>query len=99
MSVKTKVKRCNKEIRRLEDELQTERLSNRRLRIKLDEQNHSKIYIEQLENIVKFALTNHIGNLKGGMRIESYGLEKMKNLNLFIEFEPQFNSYIIRVTY
>ena len=99
MSVKTKVKRCNKEIRRLGDELQTERLSNRRLRIKLDEQNNRKIYIKQLENIVKFALTNHIGNLKGGMRIESYGIDKMKDLNLSIEFEPQFNSYIIRVTY
>ena len=90
MSVKTKVKRCNKEIRRLENELQTERLSNRR---------YNQKYIEQLENIVKFALTNHIGNLKCGMRIESYGIDKMKDLNLSIGFDPQFHSYTIRVTY
>lgn len=99
MSVKSKVKRCNKEIIRLEEQLETERLSNRRLRMKLDEQIHSQVYIEQLENIVKFALTNHIGNLKGGMRIEKFGIDKLKELKLVIDYEPQFNSYIIRVNY
>lgn len=69
MSVKSKVKRCNKEIIRLQDELETERLSNSRLRQRLDKENQSKVYIEQLENILKFAITNHIGNLRGGMQI------------------------------
>lgn len=31
MSIKSKIKRCNKEIKRLRDELETERLSNIRL--------------------------------------------------------------------
>lgn len=99
MSVKSKVKRCNKEIIRLQDELETERLSNSRLRQRLDKENQSKVYIEQLENILKFAVTNQIGGMRGGMRIERYGIDKMQNLKLSIDYEPQYNSYIIRVNY
>ena len=99
MSVKSKVKRCNKEIIRLQDELETERLSNSRLRQRLDKENQSKVYIEQLENILKFAVTNQIGGMRGGMRIERYGIDKMQNLKLSIDYEPQYNSYIVRVNY
>lgn len=95
MSVKSKVKRCNKEIRRLEDELETYKLSNQRLREKLSFQNNNKL----LENIVKFALTNHIGGLHGGMQIERRGIDKMQDLKLDIEYEPEYNSYIMRVQY
>lgn len=94
MSVKGKVKKLNKELIKLRDDLETERLSNRRLRQKLDKQ-----YTEQLENIIKFAITNHIGNLRGGMQIERYGIDKMQDLRLSIDYQPEFNSYIIRVNY
>lgn len=99
MSVKGKVKKLNKELIKLRDDLETERLSNRRLRQKLDKQTESSAYTRQLENIVKFAITNHIGNLRGGMRIERYGIDKMQNLKLSIDYEPQYNSYIIKVNY
>lgn len=99
MSVKGKVKRLNKELIKLRDDLETERLSNKRLRKKLDKQIESSVYTRQLENIVKFAITNHIGNLRGGMQIERYGIDKMQNLKLSIDYEPQYNSYIIRVNY
>lgn len=99
MSVKGKVKRLNKEIIKLRDELDTERLSNRRLRQKLDKQTESSVYTRQLENIVKFAITNHIGNLRGGMQIERYGIDKMQGLKLSIDYQPEYNSYIIRVNY
>ena len=99
MSVKGKVKRLNKELIKLRDDLETERLSNRRLRQKLDKQTEFSSYTRQLENIVKFAITNHIGNLKGGMQIERYGIDKMQNLKLSIDYEPQYNGYIIRVNY
>ena len=79
MSVKVKVKRLNKQIKNLQEELQTYQLSNNRLKAKLEEQKSDKQYTEQLENIVKFALTNHIGNLRGGMRIDRYGIDKMKD--------------------
>lgn len=99
MSVKGKVKRFNKELIKLRDDLETERLSNRRLRQKLDKQTESSDYTRQLENIVKFAITNHIGNLRGGMQIERYGIDKMQDLRLSIDYQPEFNSYIIRVNY
>lgn len=95
MSVKGKVKRCNKEIRRLQDELETYRLSNRRLKQKLDAQNNN----EMLENIIKFAITNHIGNLKGGMMISCEGIDKMNDLTLDIEHNIFEHAYIMRVRY
>lgn len=106
MSVKGKVKRLNKEIEKLEEELQTYRLSNHRLRnksdslkIELEEQKADKQYMEQLENILKFALTNHIGNLRGGMLIDRYGIDKMKGLRLSIDYVMENNGYIIRINY
>lgn len=106
MSVKGKVKRLNKRIENLKEELQTYQLSNSRLRNKndrlkteLEEQKADKQYTEQLENILKFAITNHIGNLRCGMQIERYGIDKMQDLRLSIDYQPEFNSYIIRVSY
>lgn len=95
MSVKNKVKKLNKEIKKLQDELETYRLSNIRLKQKLDMQNNNEI----LENIVKFAITNHIGKLKCGMRIDCEGIDKMKDLKLNIEHNVFDNSYIMIVTY
>lgn len=99
MSVKSKIKRLNKEILNLKDQLETINLSNSRLKEKLDIQEQDKQYVKQLENIVKFAITNHIGNLRGGMQIDRYGIEKMQDLRLMIDYEPQLNTYIIRVNY
>lgn len=106
MSVKGKVKRLNKQIKNLEEELQTYHLSNNRLKNKierlkmeLEEQKADKQYTEQLENIVKFALTNHMGNLRGGMQIDRYGIDKMQGLRLSIDYQSEYNSYIIRVNY
>ena len=106
MSVKGKVKRLNKRIENLQEELQTYQLSNSRLKnkndrlkIELEWQKADIQYIDILENIVKFALTNHIGNLRGGMQIERYGIDKMQDLKLSIDYQPEFNSYIIRVSY
>lgn len=99
MSVKVKVKRLNKELIKLRDDLETERLLNRILRQKLDKQTESSVYTRQLENIVKFAITNHIGNLRGGMQIERYGIDKMQDLRLSIDYQPEFDSYTIRVNY
>ena len=106
MSVKGKVKKLNKKIKNLQEELQTYQLSNSRLRNKndrlkteLEGQKADKQYTEILKNIVKFAITNHIRNLRGGMQIERYGIDKMQNLRLSIDYQPEFNSYTIRVNY
>lgn len=106
MSVKGKVKRLNKKIEEMQDELQIYKLSNSRLRDKadwlkigLENRMENKQYTETLENIVKFAITNHVGSLRGGIQIERYGIEKMQDLNLRIEYLPEFNCYIIKVSY
>ena len=68
MSVKGKVKRCNKEIKRLESELdsiktQLNTKNNNLKRISEDyEEDLEKIKL--YENIIKFAITNQIGNFK-----------------------------------
>lgn len=106
MSVKGKVKRLNKRIENLQEELQTYQLfnsilrnKNDRLNIELEGQKADKQYTEQLENIIKFAITNQIGGMRGGMRIERYGIDKMQDLRLSIDYQPEFNSYIIKVKY
>ena len=93
MSVKGKVKRCNKEIKRLQEELETYQLSNSRLREKLD----SQINNETLENIVKFALTNQVGGLRAGMMIDAPTIDKMKDVRLIIDRNNECGgAYVIR---
>lgn len=99
MSVKGKVKKLNRQIENLQEELQTCQLSNSRLKTELEEQKEDKQYTEQLENILKFAITNQIGGMRGGMQIERYGIDKMQDLRLNIDYQPEFNSYLIRVDY
>lgn len=93
MSVKNKVKKCNKEIKKLQEELETYKLSNIRLREKL----YSQVDNEVLENILKFAITNHIGGLRGGMMIDYFGTDKMRGLRLNIERVDVEHAYLIRV--
>lgn len=99
MSVKGKVKRLNRQIEKLNCELiQLETLKNNNKRIAedyIDLEEKNKMY----ENIIKFAITNQIGGMKGVMRIERYGIDKMQDLRLNIDYLPEFNSYIIRVNY
>ena len=99
MSVKGKVKKLNRQIENLQEELQTCQLSNSKLKTELEEQKEDKQYRKQLENVLKFAITNQIGGMRGGMQIERYGIDKMQDLRLSIDYQPEFNSYIIRVNY
>lgn len=95
MSVKSKVRRCNKEIKRLQEELETYKLSNSRLREKLNSQINDKT----LENIIKFALTNQVGGLRAGMMIDRYSVDKMSDLRLIVEYSHIENAYKIMTTY
>lgn len=97
MSVKGKVKRLNKEIEKLYGENII--LSNVRENLKRIEEDYcislekNKLY----ENLIKFFITNHIGDIRGGMQVHRYGIDKMNGLKLNIEYQPKFNSYIIKV--
>lgn len=55
--------------------------------------------IKVYENIIKFAITNHIGNLRGEVQIDRYGIDKMQDLKLSIDYMSENNSYIIRVNH
>lgn len=96
MSVKSKVKRCNAEIKHLKEQLETSELLNHKLQQQFD----TLIDNKTLENIVKFAVTQQIGGLRGGIAIDARGIDKMHNLRLSIDrsYENE-NAYIIRVTY
>lgn len=99
MSIKSKVKRCNKEIERLELKVKDLEIQNNNLRKNIlkndDNSEKTKLYA----NIIKFAITNHIGNLRGGMMVDCNGIDKMNNLKLDIEHNIFENTYIMRVTY
>lgn len=103
MSVKNKIKRCNKEIKRLEYKVES-------LEIELDRRNNnlkriSQDYQEDLEklklyeNIIKFAITNHMGGIRGGMAIDWFGIDKMQGLRLDVEKNIIEHAYIMRVNY
>ena len=97
MSVKNKVKRCNKEIKKLQDELDKYKMLN----AELSEQQNNKITDETLENIIKFLLTNHIGGLNAAMRVDTINIDKLKDLRLHIYKDDSIDSrsYIIKVGY
>lgn len=99
MSVKGKVKMLNKQIQELKLKTKDLEIKNTNLKKNILKQDDNSEKTKLYANIIKFALTNHIGNLRGGMQIERYGIDKMENLRLTIDYEPQFNSYIIRVNY
>lgn len=99
MSVKGKVKRLNRQIEKLNCELiQLEKLKNNNKRI-IEDYSSDLEKIKIYENIIKFAITNHLGNLRGGMRIDRYGIDKMQDLRLNINYIVENDSYIIRVNY
>ena len=95
MSVKSKVKRCNKEIRSLKELVKTLELANKRLKKETEKQ----VKNETIENILKFAITNHIGGLNGGIAVASMEIDKMKSLRLNVEYNPINDNYIITVHY
>lgn len=91
MSVKSKVKRCNKKILELEQELN--KLKTESLNKTIEKSSKEQIY----ENVIKFALTNHIGGLYGGIVVDCFSIDKMKDLSLDIESNYFEHSYMIRV--
>ncbi|MCI8470375.1 MAG: hypothetical protein HFJ35_02625 [Clostridia bacterium] len=97
MSVKGKVKRCNNEIKRLEAKIKNLECQNSNLRKNIlkndDNSEKTKLYA----NIIKFALTNHIGGLHGGMMIDYFGIDKMNDLSLDVESNHFEHSYMIRI--
>lgn len=91
MSVKGKIKRLNRKLEEMK------RINKRQADRILYLENISPRE-EMLENIVKFALTNQVGNLRAGMAIEAPAIDKMQQLKLTINRDyTNGQAYILRV--
>lgn len=100
MSVKGKVKRLNKQLKELQQNYNNLQGRNTSLNMKLKEQVTSESKNQLYENIIKFAVTNHVGNLRAGMMIDAAAIDKMKDLRLLIDRDDECGrAYVIRVTY
>lgn len=99
MSVKGKVKRCNERIKQQDEVINVYENEIDSLRTQLRIANKDKKDNKLLENIIKFAITNHVGGLCAGMTIDWFGIDKMSDLKLDIERNAMEHSYILRVRY
>lgn len=100
MSVKGKVKRLNKQLKELQQDYNNLQGRNTSLNMRLKEQITSESKNQLYENIIKFAVTNHVGNLRAGMMIDAAAIDKMKDLRLLIDKDDECGrAYVIRVTY
>ncbi len=99
MSVKSKVKRCNNEIKRLEAKVKDLECRNRNLEKNILKNNDNSEKTKLYANIIKFAITNHIGNLYGGMMVDWTSIDKMNCLKLDIERNPLEHAYIMKIRY
>ena len=86
MSVKSKIKKLKKENNRLITESCNK---------SIEKSSKEELY----ENIIKLAITNQVGGLKGGMMVDFFSVDKMKELNLSVESSYFEHAYIIRVSY
>lgn len=99
MSVKGKVKRCNERIKQQDEVINVYENEIDSLRTQLRIANKDKNNNKLLENIIKFAITNHVGRLSGGMAIDWFGIDKMSDLKLDIDKNIMEHAYILRVRY
>lgn len=97
MSVKSKVKRCNKEIERLKLKVKNLEIQNDNLRKNILKNDNNSEKTKLYANIIKFAITNHIGGLHGGMMVDWFGIDKMESLKLDIERSTIEHAYIMRI--
>lgn len=100
MSVKGKVKRLNKQLKELQQDYNNLQGRNTSLNMRLKEKVTSESKNQLYENIIKFAVTNHVGNLNVGMMIDAASVDKMKDLRLLIDRVDEYGrAYIIRIMY
>lgn len=104
MSVKSKVKRCNKEILRcskeikqLKSELEAERLSNNRLKLKLDNQKVDSKRKDIIEKFLIHYLFREVGSINCAARMDDRELNFLEDFKVELEQDPYTASYKIRV--
>lgn len=85
MSVKSKIKRLNKEIQTITN-------------IRNIENNKHEKEKKSLENIIKFMIKNNMKNIpSGGVQIGRKYIDEMNFYNINISYEYENDSYIIKI--
>ena len=91
MSVKKKIKRLNRWVEYLEEELERTRRS-----MKHEQWRHEKRE-EELENLIKFFVINQVGkHAEGGVHIDKEYIDKIKSLGVDIWYEDYNGAYVIK---
>lgn len=92
MSVKGKIKRLNREIKDLNDQLELSR--KRHIRDKKQyEQNK-----QMLESLIKFFVVNQVGKpADGGVHIERKYVAELDSLGINIWYETENKAYVIKL--
>lgn len=91
MSVKGKVKRLNRHIEDLNDQIKDLEYA------RFLEQFRYKRERKELENLIMFFVTNQVGKpAEGGVHIERQYVEKFENLDVDIWYEVENHAYVIK---
>lgn len=92
MSVKGKVKRLNREIKDLNDEIELSRKRHQRDVARYEENK------EMLESLIKFFVVNQVGTpAAGGVHIEKQYVDKVDHMEVYINYELENNAYVIKL--
>ena len=91
MSVKGKVKRLNRHIEDLNDQIEDLEYA------RFLEQFRYKRERKELENLIMFFVTNQVDKpAEGGVQIDRFHVEKFENLDVDIWYEVENDAYVIK---
>ena len=92
MSVKGKVKRLNREVKDLNDEIEY-----LEYKMECDRKEHREEK-EMLESLIKFFVVNQVGKpAPGGVQIEKQYVDKLESLNVKVYYELENKAYVINL--
>ena len=97
MSVKSKVKRCNEEIKRQEETILYLIDKNKKLNEIVQDYSEEHSKIKAYENILKYLIARQAGSVHCGMRIACLDTAMLNNLRITVDYDYPTDSYEIRV--
>ena len=99
MNARQKAKLANKYINSMRDVIEEQNKKIDSLEYENKRLNNQDFDNETLKKVLAFAVTNHIGGLHGGMMIDMFLVDKLKDIDVRIEKCPYEHSYLIRANY
>lgn len=99
MNARQKAKLANKYINSMRDVIEEKNKKIDSLEYENKRLNNQVFDNKTLKKVLAFAVTNHIGGLHGGMMIDMFSVDKLKDIDVRIEKCLQEHSYMIRANY